>query len=99
MHRHGTSRLPLGPRQTKRPAEAGRGPSPLPLLRGDGEDGDPLGAVNLLLGEGAEFVGHIDAEEAVEGEGEGEEGGHCFVWVGLLGASPRMRPPRPRSIP
>ena len=52
-----------------------------PLLGGGSENLHPLGAVNLLLGKGAEAVGHIDAGEAVEGEGEGEEGGHMFCWV------------------
>ena len=66
----------------------GRGPKPA-LLGGGSEDRHSVGAVNLLLGKGAEAMGHIDAEEAVEGEGEGEEGGHMFV-----GASPTMGPPR-----
>lgn len=52
------------------------------LLGGGSEDRHSVGAVNLLLGKGAEAMGHIDAEEAVEGEGEGEEGGHMFVGCG-----------------
>lgn len=57
----------------------GQGPKATPLLRGDGEDGDTLGAFGGFGRGLAEAVCSVEGEESVEGEGDGDEGGHIFV--------------------
>ena len=57
----------------------GQGPKAPPLLRGDGEDGHPLGAVGAERRGLAESVGDGEEGEAPEGEDDGDDGGHIFV--------------------